>query len=327
MIAVTGANGLLGSFIVRELIRTNKDFVAVVRQNSDTTLLNDVADKIQWRQADVSDAVALEEALEGATSVIHAAAMVSFNPAYEKKILDVNIHGTQNIVNICLDKKIGTLIHVSSVAALGREQHQVVIDESNKWTESSMNSTYAESKYFAEVEAFRGYEEGLRLLVVNPSVILAPADWYKSSAQLFKYVWDERRFYIDGNLNYVDVRDVASVIVQLQDSNLSGERFVLNAGNISFEAFFSKIASRFDKKPPSVKLGKSILKVASIVEELRANLTQKEPLITRETARLAGTSFRYSSKKIEKTLNFEFKSIDETLDWCCNHYLNFIGKN
>jgi nucleoside-diphosphate-sugar epimerase len=327
MIAVTGANGLLGSFIVRELIRTDKKFFAIARHNSDTSLLRDVSDKMTWRTADVSDAVALEEALDGATSVIHAAAMVSFNPAYANRIMDININGTRNVVDICLDKNISRLVHVSSVAALGRDASQQLIDETNKWSDNSLNSTYAESKYFAEVEVFRGHEEGLRTVVVNPSVILAPADWYKSSAQLFKYVWDERSFYIDGYLNYVDVRDVASAIVQLHDSDVNGERFILNAGSVSFEKFFNEIATRFHKKPPSVKLRKRTLKVAAFADNIRAKMLGKEPLITRETARLAGTSFHYSSKKIQNTLNFRFKSIDETLDWCCNHYLNFIAKN
>jgi nucleoside-diphosphate-sugar epimerase len=208
MIAITGGNGLLGSFIIRELINTNQPFVAFKRNNSDISLLRDVSEKITWRDADVLDPVSLNEALNDITHVIHAAAIVSFNPRDAKKIYNVNVLGTRNITNACLNAGVRRFVHISSVAALGRQKDQTIIDEQNKWIDNPLNSTYAESKYYAELEVFRAQEEGLSTVIINPSVILAPTDWTRSSAQLFKYVYDEKSFYIDGSLNYVDVRDV-----------------------------------------------------------------------------------------------------------------------
>jgi dihydroflavonol-4-reductase len=326
MIAVTGANGLLGSFIVRKLIEQRKPFIAIKRAESDTSLLKDVASEIEWRNADMLDAAALDEALRGVTHVIHAAAMVSFNPVLEKKIFDINVVGTRNIVNACLANNISRLMHVSSVAALGRQKGQLMIDEHNKWIDSSLNSTYAESKYLAELEVFRGQEEGLSTIIINPSVILAPADWTKSSAQLFKYVWDQKPFYIDGTLNYIDVRDVSEVVVQLLSQPIEAERFILNAESISFIEFFTQVAKKLNKKPPSIKLNQTLLKTVAFAETLRSLITRSEPLITQETARLAGTQFTYNSRKIRNTLNFEFKSIDNTLSWCCGYYLNYNVK-
>jgi nucleoside-diphosphate-sugar epimerase len=326
MIAVTGANGLLGSFIVRKLLEHKKSFVAIKRAGSDTSLLADVEKYITWKNADILNAVELEEALEGATSVIHAAAMVSFNPAHERKIFHVNVTGTGNVVNACLAANIKRLVHISSVAALGRQKGQSLIDETNKWVESSVNSTYAESKYLAELEVFRGQEEGLSTVIVNPSVILAAADWTKSSAKLFKYVWDQRPYYINGSLNYVDVRDVAEITAALLELPVEAERFIVNASSISFIDFFTMMADKLNKKPPSIRLNKTLLSAVAAAETFRALLTGSEPLISRETARLAGTSFRYDNTKIKTTLNFDFKSIDSTLAWCCTHYLNFNAK-
>ena len=184
MIAVTGANGLLGSFIIRKLIETQQPFIAIKRERSDTSLLKDVSSHIQWRDANVEDPVSLEEAFRDVKQVIHAAAIVSFNPAKAKRIYDVNVLGTRNVVNACLHHNINKLIHISSVGALGRQKGQKLIDEKNKWTESSVNSAYAESKYLAELEVFRAQEEGLKSVILNPSVILAPGDWSRSSAQL-----------------------------------------------------------------------------------------------------------------------------------------------
>jgi dihydroflavonol-4-reductase len=327
MIAVTGANGLLGSFIIRRLLAANEKFVAIKRSDSDTHLLDDVASRIQWKDADVLDPVALDEAFDGITHVIHAAAVVSFNPAHEKLIFNVNVYGTRNVVNACLSRDIKKLVHVSSVAALGRRKGQTLIDEDNKWNESSVNSRYAESKYLAEIEVFRGHEEGLDSVVVNPSVILAAADWSRSSAQLFKYVSDERRFYIDSNLNYVDVRDVAEIVFRMLHSTLSGERFIVSAGSLPFIDFFTAVGKRFGKRPPSICLDAGLLRVAAVAETWRSKMLGKEPLLTVETARLAGNHFTYDNQKIKKTLGFEFQPIDSTIDWCCSHYLNFIRKN
>lgn len=326
MIAVTGANGLLGSFIVRKLVNSKLPFVALKRSGSNISLLDDIHDKIICRDADVLDPVALQEALTGVTGVIHAAALVSFNPRDKKKLFSINIEGTKNVVDACLQLGIGRLLHVSSVAALGRQKDQEIITEENKWTDNYSNSSYAESKYRAELEVFRGQEEGLSTVIVNPSVILSCANWNKSSAQLFRYVWKQTPFYIDGFLNYVDVRDVSELIVKLYFSSYQGERFILNAGAVPFIEFFTATAKRLTRKPPRIRISKSLLTWLARMEAWRSFLTGANPLITSETARLAGTRFTYSNKKIQTTLNYEFQPIEQSLDWCCSFYRQAINK-
>jgi nucleoside-diphosphate-sugar epimerase len=320
MIAISGANGLLGSFIVRKLIDDQKPFVALKRNGSDTSLLNDVAEKINWRDADILNPLSLDEALEGCTHVIHAAAIISYNRHRADEIIDINTIGTRNMVNACLQQNIRKIVHVSSVSALGRQKDQTLIAENNKWIDNPLNSIYAKSKYRAELEVFRGQEEGLNTVTLNPSVILAPADWNRSSAKLFRYAWKERPFYLDAYLNYVDVRDVASIACKFVDANYTAERFIINAGNISFKTFFEKIARNFNVDAPRVRLSKKMLMLAARVENVRSLLSGSEPLITRETAQIAETQFLYDNKKIKKTLNFEFQSIDNTLEWCCDYY-------
>jgi dihydroflavonol-4-reductase len=325
MIAITGANGLLGSFIIRKLLETNQPFIAIKRKDSDTSLLDDIVDKITWRDAAVEDFTSLSEAFENVTHVIHTAAVVSFNPRESELILKVNIEGTQNVVNACLNAGVKRMIHISSVAALGRQKNQTVITEENKWIDSALNSTYAYSKYQAELEVFRGQEEGLSTLIVNPSVILAPSDWTKSSSQLFKYVWTQKFFYINGSLNYVDVRDVSSIVCKLLHSKIESERFILNGGSISFKEFFDRIGNQFKKRAPFLKLNKTFLTVIAFLESLRSVLVRSKPLITPETARLANTRFLYDNAKIKKTLNFEFQTIDSTIQWCCSYYMQKIN--
>ncbi|MCK6616408.1 MAG: NAD-dependent epimerase/dehydratase family protein [Cyclobacteriaceae bacterium] len=326
MIAVTGANGLLGSYIVRKLLAEKIPFIALKRSGSDTSLLNDINNQITWRDADVLDTPALHDALQHVTGVIHTAALVSFNPRDKKKLFAANIEGTKNIVDACLLLGITRLLHVSSVAALGRVKGQRVITENNKWSDSTLNSAYAESKYRAELEVFRGQEEGLRTIIVNPSVILSRSDWNRSSSQLFKYVWNQRPFYIDGSLNYVDVRDLSEAIIRLFQSDIEGERFILNAGSIPYHDFFATVAKHFNRTPPRIKLSKTMLTWLARAERVRSALTGANPLITPETARLAGTSFFYSNQKVIAALNMAFQPIEQSIDWCCDWYATQANK-
>lgn len=325
MIAVTGANGLLGSYIVRLLHQRKLPFVAIKRPASDITHLQDLTEHIIWRNADVTDEVSLCEALKDVTGIIHTAAFVSFNPRNAKKVFSINIEGTRNAVNAALATGVKRFLHVSSVAALGRQKHQNQVDETNRWVDSPVNSNYALSKYRAELEVYRGQEEGLRTVIINPSVILGYSNWDKSSSQLFKYAWQEKPFYMDGSFNYVDVRDVAAIALTLFDSGIEHERFILNAGSIGFKDFFDSLALAFNKKGPSVKVGRPFLKPLAALESFRTLLTGSEPIITRETAQLAGTHFHYSAQKVQKTLDYKFQSFDATVKWCCSRYAELYG--
>lgn len=321
VIAVTGANGLLGNQIVRILLENGEQVVALKRKNSDLSLLSDIADKIKWQEGDVTDEVSLLEGFKGVDAVIHAAASVSFKRSERQKIFDINVTGTKNVVDTCLALGIKRLLHVSSIAALGRPTNKNIIDEKNTWTTSPLNSIYGESKYLAELEVFRGQEEGLSTVMINPTVILGPGDWDKSSSQLFKYVGRQKRFYIDGTMNYVDARDAAKIVYQLLTSTLQGERFIVSAGHIGYLDFFQKLAQSLNKRPPSIKINKTILTALAYLEDARSILTGSTPLITRETARMAGKSFIYDNQKVKDRLNFEFQTIETTLDWCSTYYI------
>ncbi len=316
MIAVTGATGLLGSLIVQQLAQSGKPVMALTRSIKKKL---PEWDHVIWREADITDPVSLHETLQQAEGVIHAAALVSFNPRHRKKMFQVNVIGTRNVVNACLNLKLQRLIHISSVAALGRQKNQTLINENNAWTESQANTFYAETKYRAELEVFRGQEEGLATAILNPSVILAPGNWNRSSAQLFKYVWKQIPFYINGSLNYVDGRDTATLAVKLYHADVQGERFIANAGAVSFKKFFDETAKRLNRRPPGLKVSGPVLHLLSRLEQARAWLGG-DPLITRETALLAGNYFLYENHKVTRRFAFAFQSFEATLDWCCSWY-------
>lgn len=318
MIAVTGASGLLGSFVVRQLLAEGHSVIALRRKESETDLKHP---KLIWKNGDVQDPVALAESFKGASAVIHAAASVSFNPRRRNEIFNVNVTGTKNVVNACLTLGISKMVHVSSVAALGRKKSDDVIDERAQWVDGPLNSDYAKSKYLAELEVYRGIEEGLACFIVNPSFILAPFNWNRSSAKIFEYVWDERKFFPPGLANYVDVEDVTTIITKLLASNFNGERFIASAGSIPYGTFFAEIAKRFKKQPPTIEVNTSLLPLLATLEEFKSWAMGKEPTISRESIKSAKAKSIYTGKKAQEKLGIQFKSLAQTLDTYCEYFL------
>ena len=321
MIAITGASGLLGKFIASKFISEGEKIVGLTRSKSKTLESGHLQDNISWREVNILDPISLNESLKDVHTVIHAAALVSFNQRRTKKIFDTNATGTKNVVDACLAVGVKKLIHISSVAALGRQKGMHLVNEGSTWVNNAIRSDYALSKYQAELEVYRGYEEGLHVSIVNPSVILAPSDWNSSSSQIFKYIWNENRFYTDGTLNFVDARDVANMVSVLCTNDFNGERFIANANHISFKNIFNEIAKRFNKKSPTIKVNPPVTDIMAFLEGIRSFLTNEEPIITKQTVQMAGESFYYDNKKAVEKLKISFQTLEETLDFCCNHYL------
>ncbi|MCU0471453.1 MAG: NAD-dependent epimerase/dehydratase family protein [Arcicella sp.] len=324
MILITGITGLVGSFTARRFLGAGYQVAGLKRQNSDLSLLQGIENQITWHEGDVLDILSLEKAMQGINLVVHTAAIVSFAPSDRQRMFKTNVEGTTNVVNLCLDKKIEKLCFVSSVASLGRKlpndekKHPIIeINENATWDENPLNSNYAKTKYLAEMEVWRGHSEGLNTVIVNPSIILGEADWTKSSTQLLKYAYDEHLFYPQGNLNYVDVLDVAEAIFQLMKSEVSGERFILSAGQMTYKDFLAKVAHQFNRKPPQYLLNKSLTGIIWRLEAIRSFITRKAPLITKETALSSSHHFYYQNQKITQTLSFSFKKLDESLERIC----------
>lgn len=298
-------------------------------------MLADVADKITWHEGDVLDIPSLEIAIQAGenpsvTDVIHAAAIVSFVPKDRDYMERVNVEGTANLVNVCLKAGIRKLGYVSSVAALGRPVtnraktgEPVIINETEKWQDSPNNSAYAKSKYRAELEVWRGIAEGLNAVMVNPSIVLGPGDWNRSSLQLLKYVYDERPFYPAGLVNYVDVLDVVDALVQLMQSDgtakddptddVAPRRFILNGGTIPYRSLLEQIAAVLNKRPPTRQISPTLTRLLWPVEAVRAWLLNKTPLITQETARSASSLYAYDGRRIEQVLDFQYRPLSITL--------------
>ena len=325
---ITGISGLVGSAIARNFLQKGLIVKALVRENSDLSLIQDIVSRITLFEGDILDILSLENAMEDVDYVVHSAAIVSFSPNDRTKMEKVNIEGTANVVNVCLSRKVKKLCFISSISSLGRPSKmedifnlEVKIDEMQKWTESDSNSHYAKTKYLAEAEVWRGEAEGLKIIVVNPTIVLGEGDWLKSSTKLFKYVFDEKPFYTAGYLNYVDVLDLAEIVEKLTVSEISGERFAVTAGLVSYKEFFERIAIKINKKPPYFLVTPWLMAIVWRFESLKSWLFGSIPLITKETAKTSSLKILYSNNKISNTLNYRFKDLDQTLERVCGYLL------
>lgn len=326
MILVTGGTGLLGSHLLFELCKQGFRVRALYRNESKIkTVLplfkhyspeqaEQLFQQIEWVKGDIDDIFSLEDALEGIDKVYHCAALVSFDAADRAELIRINEKGTANVVNACLDANISKLCHVSSTAAIGRSKDDSLIHEKTQWKNAPENTWYAISKYNAEREVWRGIEEGLPAVIVNPSVILGPGDWNSSSTSMFRNGSKGMMFYTDGGNAFVDARDVADIMVKLMESPITEERFLCVAENRSFRSLFDEIAQAWGKRKSRYRAGKFLSGIAWRMDKFISFFLRRKALLTKETARAARRTYRYDNSKIKQALNFEFRSIKDTIE-------------
>ena len=330
MIFVTGGTGLVGSHILLRLAKEGIPFKALKRETSSLQICKNVFShyaakdlfvKINWATGDVNDSPSLEKAMEDCSKVLHSAAIVSFHPAEAERMRKVNIEGTANVVNVALSKGIKKLGYVSSIAALGRNSTVGIVDEECYFKATKLDGNYALSKYYAEQEVWRASEEGLNVVIVNPSVILGPGDWNKGSSQIFQKIYSGLSFYTTGSTGYVDVIDVANSLVDLLLSSVKNERFIVNGANLKYRDCFDRIAIALGKPKASIKVTPLLKELAWRLEAIRSFITSKTPLLTRETANSAMKDGAYSTKKIKKEIDFQFTEIETTIQKYANWFL------
>ncbi len=336
-ILVTGGTGLVGGHLLYNLTKSGNKVRAIRRDSSDLRPVRNLFktlnasteqwEAIEWVEADVLDLTKLDSALKGMEYVYHSAAMVSFLPKDKFTMYEVNVKGTENLVNLCLEHKVKKLVHVSSIAAIGRSGDTALITEKNYWKESKHNSNYAVSKYNSELEVWRGKEEGLNVAIVNPGVIFGPCFWGGGSSVLFDKAWDEFPFYTTGVNAFVDVRDVVKAMEILMDSSISGERYILSADNYAFNKVLWAIADRMGKKRAKYKAGPKLRMFAFYLDWLKGMLGIGTQVLTRETARSAGFISNYSSEKAIQDLGITFYNLDEMLDYSIPKYLQYKENN
>jgi nucleoside-diphosphate-sugar epimerase len=323
MILVTGGTGLVGAHLLLHLVDNEVAIRAIYRNvnaiEKTKSLFNlhhkeHLFSKIEWIKADIIDVPSLTIAFKNIDYVYHCAGLISFDPKDEDLLRKTNIEGTANIVNLCIDCKVKKLCHVSSIAALGDlAQNETVISETSEWNPEMFHSDYAISKYGAELEVWRGFQEGLAVVIVNPGVILGSTLWKDGSGAIFTKIKNGLLFYTKGQTGYVGVTDVVTIMIQVMNSNISGERFSLVAENCTYEYLIKTIANAMGCEPANYYAKPWMTGIAWKIDWFLTTFFGKKRTLSKYAATTLHNVDNYSTEKIKNALNYEFQSIDAVL--------------
>ncbi|HAI19888.1 MAG: NAD-dependent epimerase [Xanthomarina sp.] len=324
MILVTGGTGLVGSHLLYQLTTNNNPVRAIYRNKNKLALTKKIFsyysenpdilfNKIDWVEADLLDIPLLTEAFKGITHVYHAAAFVSFEPDKYHLLRKTNIEGTANIVNLSIANKIEKLCYVSSVATIGSATSKDTLNELTLWNPEADNSVYSITKYGAEMEVWRGTQEGLDAVIVNPGVIIGPGIWNYGSGNIFKKVYNGLPFYTKGVTGYVGIEDVVLPMMKLMESPIKNERFILVSENWPYKQFIDKIATSLNVKAPSKKASSLLLQMGWRLDWLKHKLTGKRRRLSKQLVHTLNSKSVYGNTKLKNQLNYQFKPLEKSI--------------
>jgi len=333
MILVTGGTGLLGSHLLLSLVRAHKEVMALKRPSSDLEEvkrvfnyyiheedeLTELFGRIQWIDANLLNQAEMEQAFEGVDQVYHCAATVSFQPRDRQKIIRFNTDSTSSVVTACLAAGVKKLLHISSTSAIGRSPEGAPATESLIWAHSKTSTAYAESKFRSEMEVWRGIEEGLDAVIVNPSIILGPGFWERGSSSMFSRVAGGLKYAAPGITGYVGVQDVVRAVIRLMISDISGERFILSEGDYSYAKVFGMIGESLGVSRNLKLVTPSLLRKLARLDAFAGFFTGKRR-ITSEHIRAAFGEVHFSSEKIKSAIGMEFTPLDQVIGEVAEQY-------
>lgn len=329
---ITGATGLIGAHVALQLLQESQPVTAIRRSGSDTGKTRklfsyytpdyeELFSRIRWVDADITDIYSILDVLDGIDHVYHCAGFVSFDDKHRGQMHRINATGTANMVNACLEKPVKAFCHVSSIATLQNPDVTINIDESVSWKSSPDVSEYAISKYNGEREVWRGMEEGLNALIVNPGLVLGPGFWEQSSGKLVSTCYKGTSFYTAGSSAAISAADTAACMIGLTRKSAFSKRFILTAHNYTFHELFSAFHKAFGKKEPSVEAGKLMLRLGLWLDALRSAITGKERVLTKATINAGLTKNTFNNTRVRETLNYRFAPLQETITFVCETYL------
>ncbi len=331
MILVTGGTGLVGAHLLASLVQKEDTVRAIKRKSSDLNAVKEVfsfyfddADsqfsKIEWIEADITDITTLNPVFNDIDYVYHAAALVSFDKKDYHLMRKINIEGTANIVNYSIANKVKKLCFVSSIATIDKTAKDGQIDETGDWTVEANNYGYAITKNGAEMEVWRGTQEGLDAVIVNPGIILGSGCWTTSSGKIIGKVAKGLAFYTEGVTGYVSVKDVVKSMVYLMNSDIKNERYILVSESRSLKSVLFKMADALNKKRPSIKVTTLMAEIAWRVLYFPSIIIGKEPILTKQTAKSIHNKYYFSNQKIKQEIGIEFEPIDAVIKEICSNY-------
>ena len=313
MIVITGATGHLGNVLVRKLVNMNKKVRVLILPGEDISSLGGLV--VEKVEGDVRLPDSLRKAFEGAEIVYHCAGIISILPGQQKQLYQVNVLGTRNVVNMCLETKVKRLVYTSSIHALSEPSPGIVIDESREFNPENVLGEYSKSKALGTLEVLKGIEKGLNAVILCPSGIIGPHDYRISEMGklIVDFVKGKVKACVSGAYDFVDVRDVAEGLILACEKGKKGECYILSGQQISVRQLLKFLEEISGVKAPSFKIPHQVARVAGFFNVLYCHLTKIKPLFTPFSIDVLASNSLVSYKKAQDELGYFPRSIYETI--------------
>jgi len=331
MILVTGGTGLLGTHLLYKLVAQGEAVRAIYRDASKFEVVKKVFsfysetpdilfNKIEWVKADITDVPALGVAFSTITQVYHCAADLSFNPKNYTQSRQVNVIGTANIVNLCLSNGVSKLCYVSSIATLGEDLKKPITEETRWSPENNTQNIYAITKYDAELEVWRGTQEGLNVVVVQPGVIIGPGFWNSGTGEMFKIVAEGFSYFTSGTVGVVDVNDVVEAMILLTNSKIVNEQFIVISENVTYKELIQMISVAIGDKDGLKEIKRWQLLVYLQIDKLLSFIPGRKRSLYKANINSAFKQLKYDTAKIEKATGIKFISAQKSVNNTASFY-------
>jgi dihydroflavonol-4-reductase len=318
-ILVTGANGFLGSWVVRRLLSEGHQVFSLVRKTSDLSELEGAA--TQFVYGDVTDLHSLLQTFQGMDAVFHLAGLIAYKKTDRPQMEKVNVEGTRNVVEACRATNVKRLVHLSSVVAVGAGfTPDQVLNEESPYNISHLNLGYFETKHQAEMIVKEAVlKNRLDAVILNPSTIYGPGDARKGSRKTqLKVAQGKFKFYTSGGVNVVAVEDAVDGIVSAWKKGRTGERYILAGENLLIKDLFAIIAKEAGQPAPKHLLPSAVLHAIGMFGDLMGAMGMKSP-ISRENAWTSTMYHWFDSSKAQRELDFKPRpaqaAISQSVKW------------
>jgi len=319
MIVITGATGHLGNVLVRKLVNMNKKVRVLILPGEDIASLEGL--EVEKVEGDVRVPDSLRRAFEGADIVYHCAGIISILPGQQKQLYQVNVLGTRNVVNMCLETKVKRLVYTSSIHALSEPAPGIVIDESREFNPENVLGEYSKSKTLGTLEVIKGIEKELDAVILCPSGIIGPHDYRVSEMGklIVDFVNGKVKAYIGGAYDFVDVRDVAEGLILACEKGKKGECYILSGQQISVRQLLKYLEGITGVKAPSLKVPHQVARITGFFNVLYCNLMKIKPLFTPFSIDVLASNSLVSCQKAHLELGYSprsiYESIKDTVHW------------
>ena len=321
-VLVTGGTGFLGSNLAVALREQGLSVRILRRQRSDLRAIGDA--DVEHAIGDVRDRDSLRKAVRGCDTVFHTVAVVSYWKKRRPELTQVNVGGTQNVVDVCLELGIDSLIHTSSIAAIGYAGDEQPADESSPFNWERYDIGYRNTKHESEQVVLNAVRRGLRAVVVNPSVMIGPRDIHFLGGQILRDVSKKRIFYyVSGGISIADVADVVAGHIAAARKGRIGERYILSGENLTHQQVLSTVAEVVGGIAPLICLPMPLVLAIAASSEALGTLLGREPWLPREL--VAGIDRRcwYSAEKARQELGYTItpfrKAVERAFSWYREH--------